>query len=135
MVVRAGGGDVDRAPGLHGEALQRVRQQREREAADALAGERERDLCVRPPDEVDGRGCARLVHRDRRRPVASNALPVAERLGQSVAERSENVLHGVVLVHIEVTARDELEIEAGVERPEREQVVEEPDARGAEDSA
>ena len=86
---------------------------------------------MRPPDEVDGRGRARLVHRHRRRPVARDPLPVAERLGQGVAERGEDVLHRVMLVHVEVTAREQLEIDAGVERPEREQVVEEPDARRA----
>ena len=37
MVVRAGGGDVNRAAGLHREALQRMGQQREGEPADALA--------------------------------------------------------------------------------------------------
>ena len=35
----------------------------------------------------------------------------------------------MVLVDVEVAAREQLEIEAGVERQQREQVVEEPDAR------
>ena len=85
--------------------------QGEGEPTDPLAGERERDLGVRPPDEVDGRGRARLVHRHRRRPVARDPLPVAERLGQRVAERGEDVLDGVVLVHVDVAAREQLEVE------------------------
>ena len=119
---------MDRAGGLHGEAPQRVREQRQGQPADALARKRERDLGVRPPDEVDRCGRARLVHRHSRRPIARDALPIAERLRKRVPERCEDVLHRVMLVDVEVAPRQELEVHAGVERPECQQVVEEPDA-------
>ena len=90
----------------------------------------ELDLRVRPAYEVDGRGRARLVHRHRRGAVARDAVPRAERLPERVAERREHVLDGVVLVDAEVAGRQQVEIEARVERAEREQVVEEANAGG-----
>ena len=39
-----------------------------------------------------------------------------------------DVLDGVVLVDVEIAARDQLEVEAGVEGEEREKVIEEADA-------
>ena len=74
VIVGAGRLDVHRAAGLHGESLERVGEERQREPPDALAGERERDLGVRAPDEVDGSEGARLVHRDDRGAVPREAL-------------------------------------------------------------
>ena len=101
---------------------------RQREAADAVAGERERDLRVRALDEVDRREAARLVHRDRGRAVADESFPSGEGGLECVAERGHHVLDRVVLVHLDVAAREELEVELPVEGEEREQVVEEADA-------
>ena len=112
VVVGAGRLDVNRAACLHREPLERVREKREGEAADPLAGEGERDLGVRPPDEVDrGRG-PRLVHRDDGRAVARDPLARAERLLQGAPERGEDVLDRVVLVDVEIAARNAVEIEA-----------------------
>ena len=127
VVVLAARLDVQRDPGLHREALQRVREQRERETADAFPREGEVDLGVRAPDEVD-RGCRpRLVHRHGRRAVARDAGAAVERLAERVAEPGEDVLDRVMLVHVEVAAGEELEVEAAVEAELREQVVEEAD--------
>ena len=52
---------------------------------------------------------------------------VSERVRERTAQRGEDVLDGVVLVDVEVAACEQLEIEAAVERPQREQVIEEPD--------
>src|SRR5437870_5405336 len=56
VVVLTGGLDVHRAAGFHREALERMRQQRQRQPADPLAAEGEPDLGMRPADEVDGSG-------------------------------------------------------------------------------
>ena len=100
------------------------------EAADAVACEGEDHLGVRSPDEVDRGGRSGLVHRHRRGAIARDTCPAVERLGKPVPECSEDVLDGVVLVDVEVAAGQQLEVEAAVEREERQQVVEEADARG-----
>ena len=128
VVVAACGLDVQGEAALDGEALERVREQRQREPADAIAGERERDLGMRAADEVDRRGRARLVHRDRRGPYRVDADAAVERLPDRVAERGEHVLDRVVLVDLEVAARQQLEVEPAVEGEQRQQVVEEADA-------
>ena len=118
---------MERATGLHREPLERVRQQREREPADPVAGEHELDLRMRAAHEVDGGRRARLVHRHRRGAVARDSVPVAERGRERVAERGEHVLDRVVLVDVEVAAGEQLEVEAGVEGEQRQQVIEEAD--------
>ena len=133
MVVLASGGDMEREAALQCEPFERMRQQRRRQTTDTVAGEGQLDLRVRPSHEVDGRGRARLIHRHRRRPVARDAVPRAERLRERVAERGKHVLDGVVLVDVEVPGREQVEIEAGVESAEREEVVEEADAGGDAD--
>jgi hypothetical protein len=69
---------------------------------------------VRPANEIDGRRCARLVHRYRRGAVAPHACAAVERLPERVAERREDVFDGVVLVDLEVAAGDDLEVETPV---------------------
>ena len=91
--------------------------------------ERERDLGVRrggrgrPPRSRAPRPSARSPSRSGRCPRASPSA-----CGERVAERGEHVLDRVVLVDVEVAAGDAVEVEAGVEGAEREQVVEEADA-------
>ena len=81
------------------------------------------------PDEVDGSEGARLVHRDDRGAVAREALARAECLLRRRAERGQDVLDRVVLVDVDVAARDTVEVEAGVEGEQREEMVEEADPR------
>ncbi len=59
---------------LHREPLERVREQRQSQAPDPVACERERDLRVRPSDEVDRGERTGLVHRHDGRPVPCDAL-------------------------------------------------------------
>ena len=106
-----------------------MRKERERETAHTLAAEAQLDLGVRAAHEVDGRGRAGLVHRDGGRAVARDPGALAERLRHRVTERREDVLDEMVVVDVEVAAGDELEVEAGVERGQSEQVIEEADAR------
>ena len=90
MIVEAARLDVNSAAGLHREPLERVRQERQSEAADAVAGKGERDLGVRAAYEIN-RGCgARFVHWDHGGAVACNAFARAESLLNGAPERGEN---------------------------------------------
>jgi hypothetical protein len=130
VVVLAGGLDVERQPCLDREPLERVRQEGDRELADAVAAEGERYLGVRTADEVDGGRGSGFVHRHGRGAVAGDARSAVERVGNPVPERGEDVLDGVVLVDVEVAAGEQFEVEAAVKRKQGEQVVEEADAGG-----
>ena len=120
---------MQREAALHREPLERVREQRRREPADPIAGEaRARS---RRAAGARGRRPRSRAPRPSARSPSRSARPrsrVAERLRERVAERGEDVLDRVVLVDVEVAAGEQLEIEAGVEGAEREQVVEEADA-------
>src|SRR5438093_309368 len=70
-----------------------------------------------------------IVQRHRRLAVTADAAPLAQRLGQRLAQHDPHVLHGVVLVHVEVAPRGDLEVEERVARQRLEHVVEEADAR------
>src|SRR5690606_27689026 len=97
-----------------------------------------------PADEVGGLGLAlpgvdavgaagevhdglgeRLVQRDQRVAEAGDAVLVAERLAQRLAEHDRGVLDGVVGVDMGITCRRHLQVEAGVGAQRREHVVEE----------
>ena len=129
MIVLAGGLDVNRAAGLDREALERVRQKRQSQPADAITAEGEADLGVRPADEVDSGRRAGLVHRHRRSAVARQPVPAPERLPERGADGRHHVLDRVMLVHVHVSAGDRLQVEPAVEGELGQQVVEEPDAR------
>src|SRR2546422_2196468 len=45
--------------------------------------------------------------------------PLAQRLGQRLAQHDPHVLHGVVLVHVEVAPRGDLKVEERVARQRR----------------
>src|SRR2546426_11972912 len=70
-----------------------------------------------------------VVQRHRRLAVTADSAPLAQRLGQRLAQHDPHVLHGVVLVHVEVAPRGDLEVEERVARQRLEHVVEEADAR------
>src|SRR6266545_1814506 len=60
------------------------------------------------------------------RPV--DALTVAQRLGEELSEHDADVLHGVVLIDIEVAGGPERQVEAAVAGEQLQHVVEEADA-------
>ena len=84
---------------------------------------------MRAPDEIDGGRRARLVHRHDGRAVAGDTLARAEGLLQRVPERGEHILDRVMLVDVEIATGNAGEVEPGMESEQREQVVEEADAR------
>ena len=57
-------------------------------------------------------------------------LPVAERLREELAEHDAHVFDGVVLVHVEIALRLQLEVEAAVLGEQLQHVVEKADAGG-----
>ena len=84
---------------------------------------------VRPAAEVDGRHRQRLVHRHHEIARAVDAAARAERCRHRFAERQARVLHGVVLVDVEVAVGRQAEIEPAVPRHQLQHVIEEADAR------
>ena len=66
------------------------------------AGQRHLPDEERPPREIERAGDARLVHRQRRPPVADDARLVAERLGDALPEDEPQVLGRVVAVDLHV---------------------------------
>ena len=127
VVVAAGAAEVERRAGRPRERFERVLDELERQAADALAAERQVDDRVRPPADVDHGGRERLVHRHRRLAEAADPGPVAERLRERRAEDERDVFDRVVLVDLEVAGRPDLDVEQAVVRERREEVVVEPD--------
>jgi len=59
---------------------------------------------------------------------AIDALAVAQRLGEQLPQHDSHVLHGVVLIHVEVAFGVELQIEAAMFGEELQHVVEETNA-------
>src|SRR5262245_15756179 len=110
VVVRTACLEMQGELGLDREPLERVREQRDGEGADEATAESERDLRVRAADEVDGGSRARLVHRHGCGAVPVYPLSAVERSVERIAECGEHVLDRVVLVHLEVSTGQDLEI-------------------------
>jgi hypothetical protein len=62
------------------------------------------------------------------RAVTADALLVAQRLRERLAERDAAILHGVVRVHREITFTAQVQIHHGVLGEQSQHVVEERDA-------
>ena len=88
------------------------------------------ELEPRAPGEIDDDARQRLVERHVGVAVARDALLVAERLGQRLAERDADVLDGVVRVDVQVALGLDLEVDHAVPRDLVEHVVEERHAGG-----
>ena len=116
VVVAAGAAEVERRAGGPRERFECVLDELERQAADALAAERQVDHRVRPPADVDHRARERLVHRHRGLAEAADPGPVAERLRERRTEDERNVFDRVVLVDVEVAGYPELQVEHAVVR-------------------
>ena len=80
---------------------------------------------VRPAGHVDGGVRERLVHRDQRVAEPADALLVAERLAQRLAEHDRGVLDGVVAFDLDVALGAHGQVEAGVAAQRGQHVVEE----------
>src|SRR2546428_6557973 len=121
--------DVERQPSGLRERLEEVRIERRVEATDGARRGLEVVREVRPAAQVDGDVHEALVHRDRDRGIAGDPFAASERGVQRAPEREADVLHGVVLIHVEVAFRLQREVEQPVHGDELEHVIEERQAR------
>ena len=78
---------------------------------------------VGPPGHVDRGVGQRLVHRDEGVPEAADALLVAQRLPERLAQRDGGVLDGVVALDLDVALGPHGQVEAGVAAQRRQHVV------------
>ena len=112
-----------------GERPEEVLEELRRHGADHRRLERHVEVQERPAGEVDDAARQRLVERDVGVAEADDALLVAERLLERLAQHDAHVLDRVVRVHVQVALRRDLQVEAAVGRERRQHVVEEADAR------
>ena len=83
---------------------------------------------VRPAGHVDGGVRQRLVHRDERVAEPADALLVAERLAERLAQHDRGVLDGVVSLDLDVALGVHRQVEARVAAERGQHVVVERDA-------
>ena len=82
----------------------------------------------RPAGDVEGDARQRLVHRQMDVGIAADALLVAERLHERLAERDAGVLDRVVVVDMQVALHLDREVDQRMAGEEVEHMVEEADA-------
>ena len=80
--------------------------------------------------EIDRDHGESFVHRKNEVAGAIDAFAIAERLGEQLSEHDARVLHGVVLIDVEIAIGVELQVEAAVLGEELEHVIEEADSGG-----
>src|SRR5271165_4339509 len=78
--------------------------------------------------EIDGDHSQSFVHRHHEISRAQDATLTAQRLGEGLAERNADVLDGVVLVHVEIAVRLQLQVERAVARNQLQHMVEKTDS-------
>ena len=119
---------MERRAGGPGERLEGVLDELERQAAGALAAERQVDDRVRTTADIDRRRVASdFVHRDRCSAEAGDAGAIAERLRERRTEHERDVLDRVVLVDLEVAVGVDREVEQAVVGERAEEMVVEAD--------
>lgn len=103
--------DVQVHPGLRRERPQELAQQAQLEIEDLFLLVRHREHEVGPAAQVQRHAGKRFIHRHEAETVALDALAVAQRLVQRLAQREADILHRVVVVHRQVARRLQLQIE------------------------
>src|ERR1700686_2027367 len=98
------------------------------EIPDTLSGKSRFDHAEWPPAKIDSGSRQRFVHRHQEISRAPNAFLIPKRDGDRLTQRDPYILHGVVLIHIEIAFRHNLQIETTVSRHEIEHVIEKPNA-------
>src|SRR5829696_5777682 len=119
--------DVQGDAAVHGKGLEELAHELGVEHADLLAREDSLEDQERPARDVERHARQGLVHRQVHVRVADDALLVAKRLRERLAERDAGVLGGVVLVDLEVARHLHVEIEERMARQKLQHVVEEAD--------
>ena len=111
VVVAAGAAEMERRARRPRKCLERVLDELERHAADALAAERQVDDGIGSTTDVDHCGCERFVHRHRCLAEAADPGPIAEGLPERRTQDERDVFDRVVLVDLEVAGRPDLDVE------------------------
>ena len=75
--------------------------------------------------QIDGDGRQRLVHRQREMAVTSDALFIAQRVVQKLAEKDGRIFDGMVAVDLQIAAQMQIDIDEPVLRNMREHMLEE----------
>ena len=109
-------------------AVKEVRDQLGLQVADDWHIDQRLDNISCTPGEIDSADGERLIHRHHKVSRAQDALLVAQRLRKRLAQRDADVLHRVVLVHVEVADALQRQVEPAVSSKQLQHVVEEPDA-------
>ena len=91
-------------------------------------GELDLPYQVGPVRGIERDAAQRLVHRDRRFAKAPNALAIAERLGDGLAERDPRILGRVVIVDVQVALRRQRDVDKRMARKLLDHVIEKADA-------
>src|SRR5207248_2652460 len=82
-----------------------------------------------PAGEVDGYLGQRFLHRQHEKAVSADAALIAHRLHDRFAEADAHILDGVVIVHVQIPASGNAQVEEAVAPDVVEHVVEEANAR------
>ncbi len=129
VVVEAVQGlDVQCRMRLHGEGLEELSDEFGVEGADLRPVEGRPEHQKGAAGEVERHAGQRLVHRQVHIGVAGDAALVAERLPHRLTERKACILHGMVIVDLEVALGVDPEIDQGVTTDLVEHMIEEADA-------
>src|SRR5271168_473979 len=111
------------------EALEKILGQLGLEIADSSRRKSRLDHAKWTSTEIDSGRCQRFVHGHQEISGSQNAFFISEGSCHRLTKRNTNVLHGVVLIHIEIALRGDLQIETAVTRDQVQHVIEETDAR------
>src|SRR6185295_4713991 len=119
--------DVDVGARADGEALEEVVHELGLQIADHRHLHLKIDHGVRTPAEIDRGHAEGLVHRHEEVAGAVDALAVADRLRDGLAERDAEIFDCVMLIDVEIPGRRDLQIEAAVPGEELQHVIEKAD--------
>src|SRR5712691_1518553 len=120
---------VQRELRVERDGAEEVLEQVQVEVRDPRPPERHIEDQVRPTRDVHRRMYQRFVHRQKGVSIAGDALLVAHRLLERLAEADADVLHRVVQVHVQVAPGIHGKVHQAVLGPGLQHVVEEGDAR------
>ena len=129
-VVTAQGVDVQRDPGMIDQALEELTHQVDIEFADGCAREGHVEDQARPPGQIHHHARQGFVERHIGMAVTAQALLVAQRLGERLADGDADILDGVMRVDVQIALRLDVQVDHAVARDLVQHVVEETDAGG-----
>ena len=112
IVAAVEGLHVHGQSGMHREGLKPFAHQIGIEGSYLVTLKRRPEHQERPAGDIDGDPRQGLIHRQMHRPIASNALHLAERLPNRLAERDPDVLGRVVRIDLKIARGRDLEVEA-----------------------